>query len=537
MESVKQVELTINDRKMKVAAGTTVFQAADKAGIFIPHFCYHPDLTIAGCCRMCLVEIKGMPKLAISCNTPVSEGMVVQTESPKVKDAVKAVLELQLINHPLDCPICDKAGECRLQDNYARYDLQASRMQYEKGHKPKVMDLGPLVLDAERCVLCARCVRFTAEVTKTNELAIYNRGDRSTVGTYNNQPFTNHYTGNLADMCPVGGLTAKDFRFQMRVWFLQKVQSVCTLCARGCNTLVSVNQSRMQLYRIEPRRNPSVNKSWMCDTGRWDYHYVYDNSRIKTPVRHEDGRLVEKPWLEWLTETKEGVNRDPKGVLIAISTQATNEEIVDCVQGLRALGVENFCWIVDEAVVGETQPYDGVLRHRDLTANASGFLKLALGLQIERYHYADVKKLFEQGRLKQVLILGLEGKVGAWVSSFMAAIPRDVEVTVHATNVSPYFESARWWIPNVSSFEKSGTVVNALGRVQKLQAVIPPQHTARNIHEIVLGLAQGHDRISLPKAHAENLFEAHVSARLLGRPVNWRELDPLGENLASEGVA
>lgn len=236
--SEKMVKLTINDKAVEVPAGTSVFAAAAMAGIEIPHYCYHPDLSVAGVCRMCMVEIEKNPRLQISCNTPATEGMVVKTKTDKVKETVKNVLELHLINHPLDCPICDKAGECKLQDFYSGYGLYESRMDYEKVHKPKVQDIGTIMLDSERCILCSRCVRFTSEVTKTNELGIFNRGDRAVLGTVDNKPLKNDYTGNLADICPVGALTAKDFRFKQRVWFLDKTKTVCTLCAHGCNTVV-----------------------------------------------------------------------------------------------------------------------------------------------------------------------------------------------------------------------------------------------------------------------------------------------------------
>ncbi len=339
-EAPKLVGLEINGKRVEVPAGTSVFQAASQAGVFIPHYCYHPDLSVAGVCRMCMVDIEKNPRLQISCNTPVADGMVVKTNTDKVKETVKSVLELHLINHPLDCPICDKAGECKLQDFYRDYGLYESRMDYQKVHKPKAKDIGTIVLDSERCILCTRCVRFTQEVTKTNELGIFNRGDRSELKTFDDGPLKNDYTGNLADICPVGALTAKDFRFQCRVWFLDKTDSVCTFCARGCNTTVSVNPATKTLYRVEPRRNVEVNKSWICDTGRWEYHHVYSEKRVTVTRERRDGKWEDSPWNDLFRAAGEILHKAAERVLIAISTQATNEEIIDVVQGLSGLGRE-----------------------------------------------------------------------------------------------------------------------------------------------------------------------------------------------------
>ncbi|MBI2351483.1 MAG: (2Fe-2S)-binding protein, partial [Deltaproteobacteria bacterium] len=221
--------LKINGKEITVEPGTTIMQAADTLGIHIPRFCYHKELTVAGNCRMCLVEIEKNPKLQISCNTAATDGMVVRTDTPQVREAVRGVLELILINHPIDCPVCDQAGECWLQNYYMMFGLYTSRFKLEdKVHKPKRVDLGPIVLDAERCVLCSRCVRFCGEVTKTNEMEIFERGDHSEIRTYPGQKLDgNKYAGNLADICPVGALTSRDFRFRCRAWFLKTAESIC----------------------------------------------------------------------------------------------------------------------------------------------------------------------------------------------------------------------------------------------------------------------------------------------------------------------
>ena len=275
-------KLTIDGREIEVEAGTTVIQAAIRLGIVVPHYCWHQGLTVAGNCRMCLVEIEKMPKLAIACSTQVAEGMVVRTANERVKEARDAIMEFLLINHPLDCPICDQAGECRLQQYSFGYGSGGSRFLEEKTHKPKNVDIGRhIVFDAERCILCTRCVRFCQEITKTSELTVSYRGDHATIETYPGMRLDNPYSGNTADICPVGALTVKEFRFRQRVWFLKEVPSICAGCARGCNVLDGI--SAQKILRIVPRENLAVNNWWICDEGRLSYQGLYGGGRILRP--------------------------------------------------------------------------------------------------------------------------------------------------------------------------------------------------------------------------------------------------------------
>ena len=285
-------KLTIDGKEVEVEPGTTVIRAAEKAGIFIPRYCWHPGLTIAGNCRMCLVEIEKMPKLVISCSTQTADGMVVRTTSPKVKEAQDAILEFLLINHPLDCPICDQAGECKLQEFAYDYGPARSRFLEEKVHKPKAVNIGRnIVFDGERCIVCTRCVRFCQEVSKTGELTVAHRGDHVTIETFPGMALDNAYSGNTVDLCPVGALTLKQFRFQQRVWFLKDVPSVCAGCARGCNVLDGISKGR--ILRITPRENQDVNRWWICDEGRLSYEKLSHGGRIVWP-RVAD-RLAARP--------------------------------------------------------------------------------------------------------------------------------------------------------------------------------------------------------------------------------------------------
>jgi NADH-quinone oxidoreductase subunit G len=530
MEKPNTINLKINGKAVTAAAGTSVIQAAAQAGIYIPHYCYHPDLSVAGVCRMCMVEIEKVPRLQVACNTPVTEGMVVQTTTPKVKEAVQGALELHLINHPLDCPICDKAGECKLQDYYVDHGLYKSRMDYdEKVHKPKVQDIGTIVLDSERCILCTRCVRFTAEVTKTFELGIFNRGDRSELRTYDHGPLRNDYTGNLADICPVGALTAKDFRFKQRVWFLDKTETVCAQCAHGCNTTVSVNPTTHKLYRVEPRRNPDVNKSWICDRGRWDFHYVTGDKRIRFPRGRSDGQWVESSWHEVFARCHEQVMQDAAGGLVALSTQLTNEEVTDTVETLQRLGMRQFCWIVDESVVDEKSPFDGILQHHDQTGNATGLQRCVAGMKVNLLRYQQVEKLFKSNAVRWVWALGLEGEALSGAAQFFSLVPPTVKVLAHATSLMPCLEGCVAIVPNVSAFEKSGTMVNAQGRLQRIVPAIPWQYTARDAHAVVFGIDRGTDREISPAGRAQKIFDSGMFRAIYpGIEMKWKQVSPAG---------
>jgi len=340
--------LTIDGKEVWVEEGTSILEAAKQVGIEIPHYCYHPGLRIAGSCRMCLVEVEGMPKLQIACHTQASEGMVVHTNSEKVKQARKAVLEFLLVDHPLDCPVCDQAGECYLQMYYMQHGLHASRVREDKRKRQKAKPLGEhIVLDQERCILCSRCVRFTEEITHTYELGIFNRGDRSVVDLYPGVQLHNRYQGNLADLCPVGALTDRHFRFQTRVWYLEHAKSICPGCSRGCNIIVDYNTRReykaggRRVVRLRPRPNPKVNKYWMCDDGRYGFSWVDGLDRILAPRRLVDGEPQELLWSDAVQLAGEWIRDAAQRGRLAVmfSPKMSNEELFAASQLFRQLSV------------------------------------------------------------------------------------------------------------------------------------------------------------------------------------------------------
>lgn len=370
------MKLTIDGNEYSAEAGQTVLQVCQANGINVPYFCYHPRLSVAGNCRMCLVEVEGRPKPEISCNLAVQDGMVVRTNSPSIIDDRRAVLEFILINHPLDCPICDQAGECDLQDQYFDYSAQPYRFREEKTAKPKAVPLGDLVvLDDERCITCTRCVRFCDEVAGEHELCVTNRGDHSTIGTFNGEGMKNAYSLNTVDICPVGALTNRDFRFNKRSWFLSQTDSICTGCATGCN--VMLDHEGGLAYRYRPRENDAVNESWMCDEGRLTYKYINSPDRIASPHARIDESWVRVGWdaaLNSLGGVLERIPAAERGVVL--SAQCSNEENA----AWHALATE--VWKTPHVFVTKREYANGssddILRHADKNPNSAGVAALGV---------------------------------------------------------------------------------------------------------------------------------------------------------------
>src|SRR5215471_1458230 len=299
--------ITLNDQTYDVPAGKTIIQVADDLGVEIPRYCYHPDIGIEGSCRMCLVEVEKAPKLVPSCATPIADGMIVRTRTPRVQQAVRYAMEFLLLHHPIDCPVCDQSGECWLQDYYMANAGHTSRYPgTQKTRRKKATDLGPLVkLDQERCILCTRCVRFTRNVTHSGEIVVLNRGHASEIAIHGDKPFDNPYSGNVVDICPVGALTSSDFRFKVRSWFLKGTASVCGGCSTGCNLRIDHSARAMgggipgqsasdgKIYRTVGRRNVDVNQSWLCDEGRLSFHTMERWGRLVLPKPHSESISVE----------------------------------------------------------------------------------------------------------------------------------------------------------------------------------------------------------------------------------------------------
>jgi NADH-quinone oxidoreductase subunit G len=462
---------TVDGLEIEAAAGRTILQALDDAGLLmngvdVPHYCWHPKLSIDGSCRLCQVEIEGMPKLQIACNTPVQEGMVVHTRNDRVKTAREGVMELLLINHPLDCPICDQAGECKLQDYAFDYGVSAARTREPRRALKKNVDLGPtIVFDQERCILCRRCVRFCKEIPGTGELAVLNRGDHSVIETFPGTPLDNPYSMNVADICPVGALTTRDFRFQIRVWFLEDVPGVCTGCARGCNIHLGVANNKV--YRYVPRRNDAVNDTWMCDTGRLSYREIGAASRLKQPlVRGASGRLEVADYAAAIAAAAERLVRlrDAKGAGViagVASPHATNEDLFVLRRLLQALGTE--C----HGVPVVTGASDEILVHEEKAANAAGARALGFGPA------SGLLDRIRGGGLDGLIVLGHD-LLHEQLLGGTDALSRLDTVIVLDTHVSALEHVAHVMLPTRVAAEQHGTLTNAQGRVQRVWPAVEP---------------------------------------------------------------
>jgi len=307
------VSLTIDGTQVQVPKDTLLWEAAKNAGIDIPIFCYHSKLGPVGVCRMCMVQVEGMPKLTTACTTLVTEGMVVYTQSPEVEKAQRGVLEFLLINHPLDCPICDRGGECPLQDQTFTYGPGVSRFIEPKRHFLKPIQLGPTItLDRERCILCWRCVRFTSEIAEDDQLILSERGSESYIATFEGEPYVSNFSGNVIELCPVGALTSRKQRFTFRPWELQQHSSICPHCPMGCNIYIDVRDAQ-EVIRFRSRTNEAVDGGWLCDRGRFGYDFIASPSRVTTPLIRRDGRLQPASWpvaYRFIAENLQRIQRE-----------------------------------------------------------------------------------------------------------------------------------------------------------------------------------------------------------------------------------
>jgi NADH-quinone oxidoreductase subunit G len=462
------VKITIDGKEITTEKGKTVIQAAEDAGIDIPHYCYHPKLTIAGNCRMCLVEIEKMPKLQIACNTQATEGMAVKTQSLKVLEARKAVMEFLLINHPLDCPICDQAGECWLQDYYMKHDLTPSRFDERKEHERKREIFGPyVVFDGERCIKCTRCVRFLQEVTHTDELTVVNRGDHATIALFPEKTLDNPLSGNVVDICPVGALTDRDFRFKVRVWYLKKTASICPGCSTGCNISVETYQNR--IARFKPRVNEAVNSHWLCDEGRYVFHALTEGERLTTPLMRQEGGLVPVDWDTALQAVAAGLAANAPAAAI-LSGRNTNEEAFLFGRVMKKIARDAAVEVFYRE--RELTEVEKVLMSPDRSPNFRGARHMGVGAE------AGVEPLLKNisaGKFRSAYVVGEDlASLPDHGDALKSALGKLSFLVVQDTRMTPTAALAHVVLPATHFGEKVGTYTNRRGRVQKLNAAIVP---------------------------------------------------------------
>jgi len=476
--------ITIDGQTIEAPANAMLLPVALENGVHIPHYCWHPKLSIDGSCRMCQVEVEGSPKLVIACNTPVRDGMVVHTKSAKVENTRKGVMELLLVNHPTDCPICDKAGECLLQDYSYAFGSRETRTQEPRRKLEKRREIGPrMILDQERCILCRRCVRFCREITGTNELGVFNLGDQTVLDVLPDAPLANDYSINTADICPVGALESKDFHHKVRVWFLKKTPSVCGGCSNGCN--ITVHHYRNQVWRLMPRRNDAVNETWMCDQGRLTYEPVNAEGRLRTPLLRRNAKLEAVDWNEGLAEAAAQLRRVARetggsGIAAVASPHLTNEESFRFAQLLKTLGVRQ----VDVAVVlGHA---DNLLIKAEKAANARGARDMGLGGSATSI--GQILDAAASGQVKVLYVCGADLLETAERAQIEAALDRVECLIVQDVLPSLLVERARIVLPSLTFAEKIGTFTNHAGRVQQIHRAIRPAEGQLSDGEIFSGL-------------------------------------------------
>ncbi|MCB9025141.1 MAG: (2Fe-2S)-binding protein [Bdellovibrionaceae bacterium] len=478
-------KLTLNGKEIEVPAGSTIIEAYKQLDEPIAHYCWHPGLSIAGVCRLCVVEIEGNPRLQIACNTQIQEGMVVNNNSEKVKTAVKWGLDFHLINHPLDCPICDQAGECELQNQYMEFGKYDPEMAEPKVKKRKVVDLGErVVLDTERCILCSRCVRFTNEVSKTNELGIFNRGDRSEVGTFEDKPLNNKYSVNTVDICPVGALTSKDFRFKQRVWYLKNKPSICTGCSTGCNVNVYYNEEGV--FRVKPHYNKEVNGYWMCDEGRDIYKHINRKSRMLRGRYKQNGVWCTTQALEVAKKAGQKLSSfKGEEIAVLVTGQYTNEELNSLVDySVNKLGSKSvFHWKNNE---NNWQDFDGHLIRGDKNPNTKGLQGV-----LQKYAVGGEWKELENqlSKFKAVVVAGPENQSVYFDIKEKIESLKSLECVVWFTaGENSNFEKLSdnsYLIPQKTSVEKNGHFTNHQGLTQKVEEVTTILPEALNLEETV----------------------------------------------------
>jgi len=447
MAETKMVSLTIEGRSVSVPEGTTILEAAKTAGILIPHYCYHPGLPVAGVCRMCLVEVEKAPKLAPSCATAVADGQVVHVHSEKSLDARKGVLEMLLINHPLDCPICDQSGECELQDYTFQEGREDSRYREPKRFNPAEDFGGDVVYVPNRCILCTRCVRFMDDIAHDPALNVSERGDRALIGKFEGKDLTHPWAANVVDLCPVGALLSKDFLNKARAWELDRTASICPNCTQGCNVIMETREN--QLVRMRPRPNEYVNAFFMCDYGRLNYRWMNEKNRAERPMVRRNGSLAAASWEVAISAAARALSG--KSVFVAASPMLSNESLYLLTQ---LMGGGSGAFRVTE---GDEAPLPGVpdlALRRERAANVNG---------AETLGFRKTKDLLAGLKQGDVLVVAGEDLAGIDASALSGAS----DVIVISSVLPEAATNASVVLPIANFSEEEGTVTNLRGRVQR----------------------------------------------------------------------
>ena len=589
---METVTLTIDGQQVTVEKGKTVLQAAIEAGISVPYYCFHPGLKVDGSCRVCIVKVEKMPKLQTSCSMVCTEGMVVSTRDPETTAARAGVLEFLLVNHPLDCPVCDKGGECPLQDFSYTFGPAESRMDFPRrvfdgeGVKGDV-DFGPtLMLNRQRCILCTRCVRFMREIDSDAQIGIVDRGNGSEIATFREEGVNSLLSGNLMDVCPVGAITTRQYRFKSRPWDNPGVvDTICTLCAKGCNTSAWQKAKPewargSRLVRMTPRLNPEINDYWMCDIGRFDFQWVEGDKRLRRPMVRQGQALETAAWHDVEPRLRDRIQQagssDPSSVRFLVSAHASIEELfvlrqlVEGLLGSDGMKVVSVSWSRSD----KPQPPGTKFKIPATDApNVNGAKALGYEVGAGNDGPPDLSRLrtaVEGGRVKALYVLdpGPAGSIGdvSWIIAARQsnALPL---LIVQGVVMSALAEAADFVLPGAAYVEKDAIYTNQTGHVQAASRVIAPPGEAIDDWQILvnlgrsLGLTLPYDSSQgvreaiaaagdgTPYAHAERLlFAQSVPARNWLQASNpserwkwdfmYQDLPPVkGHNVQMEGAA
>lgn len=463
----EMVKISINDSEFEAPKGSLLIDALLKENIFIPHFCYHQALGKDGNCRMCMVEIEGQKRPQIACDTPIKQDMVVRTKGEKIEKVRRDILELQLVNHPLDCPTCDQAGECKLQDYYMDSGFYVNRVNVQKNNALKRVDLGRnVILDQERCVLCTRCVRFFRNITKTNELGVHARTDHSVIGTFPGTDLQSPYAMNIVDLCPVGALTSKDFRFKQRVWFMESFEAICNGCSKGCNIFVDHRKQKYEddtIFRFRPKVNMRVNGHFMCDDGRLSYKKESEN-RLNSIICNKE--------VESFNNAKASVIRalkEEKNILIVVSPMLSCEELK--VAFTLASKVKATISGYSPQYFDETFE-DNMLKTNDKAPNRRAFKELNI---------SQDEKEFNDALRQSNLVIVIENSYFDDKNALLAG-----KKVIHFTPYNSSINSFANIIIGTSSFlEKSGTYINCDGIKQEVNSQMNKENRAVDLIEFI----------------------------------------------------
>jgi NADH-quinone oxidoreductase subunit G len=498
-EQKDTVTLTINGEQVTVPKGTRIIEAAEEAGVGIPHYCYHPGLSAPAMCRMCLVEVDGMPKLAPACVTTVAEGQVVHTESEKATAARTGVLEFYLVNHPLDCPVCDQSGECKLQDYAAQEGLKKGRFLEQKRVFGRDDFGGDILYEGSRCIMCTRCVRFMREVEGNEALGVVQRGNRSVIDTFFDEGLQNsNWAGNIVDICPVGALVSKDFLHKARAWDLDHTHSVCSSCSQGCNIRIDTRDNLVQ--RLKPRANPAVNSFWMCDSGRANYEWLNRTDRIEAPlVRDSQGKLVATDWQQAVLQLVERLEarRGAGQATVVGSPVHANEDngLLSVLLGVLGGG----SGLYRSARAEDEIPCAGfpkLARRRDLAANVRGLD--VLGYQ--RTGDDAARGGLEAAAGSEGVLIVLGDELADQPENFGA----DAELFVYlGEHLSPAARNAHFVLPLTTFAEQEGTFTNHEGRAQRFWPALQAPGLARPAWQVLGVILAGLESSQAPASAAD----------------------------------